>query len=231
LANIKEIFKQLLNDNEEIYTISGKVTDINEGKRVCRVEPLDGSAAIFNARLQASVGFSEGLVFFPRKGSTVSVSFFDRDFGYIAQTDDVEKVALKIGGLEVLVDSENIKSTVKTHKTTAQAYDLAARTAKFTAVELLQLTAPNIALNGAVIIGGSIALNGGALGGVPTAGGVADKINELADDLNELKAVFSAWSPSGSDGGAALKASIGAYSAKSIEPADPDDIGNPKFKQ
>lgn len=55
----------------------------------------------------------------------------------------------------------------------------------------------------------------------------ADSINELKDDVNNLKNIFSTWVPAAGDGGAALKAALGPYFATPLQ----QDISSAKIDQ
>lgn len=76
-----------------------------------------------------------------------------------------------------------------------------------------------------------VVVNGGSNGGVPIAGNVATKLNALENDLNTIKAVFTAWVPVANDGGAALKAASTAWAGSSLDLTLSGDIENVDFKQ
>lgn len=94
MENFKEIIQALAKEELEIYSIRGKVTVVNEDSRTCDVEPLDGGAEIFDARLQGATGGSSGIVVIPKLNSEVIVSFLSEDLGFIALTTEVDKILI-----------------------------------------------------------------------------------------------------------------------------------------
>lgn len=232
MPELKEILQQLLRDNEEIYSVIGRVVEINEGKRVCKVEPLDDSAALFNVRLQAQVSAEIGLVLFPKEGSEVTVTFISKDLAFVSQTSEIEKVLLDINGFSLLLDKENFTLNSDKMTTTGDTVKFTAQTL-FEAISAVQikLTAANIALAGNVAITGTVALNGGANGGVPMSTPLSSEINEVKNDINQLKAIFASWSPVSNDGGSALKAAVSGYASSPLDPTNAGDISNDDFTQ
>jgi hypothetical protein len=60
---------------------------------------------------------------------------------------------------------------------------------------------------------------------------VKDKISALEQQLNDLKTVFSNWTPAPNDGGAALKAVSATWAAQTINPlTSVDDLKDDKIK-
>jgi hypothetical protein len=62
----------------------------------------------------------------------------------------------------------------------------------------------------------SIIFNGGQNGGLCKKDKVAEKLNEIENDLNALRQIFTAWTPAAPDGGALLKAAL--MTAWAIQP-------------
>jgi hypothetical protein len=61
--------------------------------------------------------------------------------------------------------------------------------------------------------------------------GLLKKINNLEDEINDLKTVFSAtWTPVPNDGGAALKAAAASWAAVPIVATTQGDISHDKIK-
>jgi len=52
--NIKEAIQQILQNDEEIYSIVGEVTAVDESARTVDVQPNDESAELFGVLLQAN---------------------------------------------------------------------------------------------------------------------------------------------------------------------------------
>ena len=245
MGNIKDILRQLLKDNEEIYSVMGEAISVDNDARTCKVSPLDGSADIFNVRLQTKIASDIGLVLFPKQGSQVTVSFLSKELAFVSKTDEIESLKLDIEGFSLFIDNENFEKTVKNTKIDSESYELTGKNAKFTLDTLfevislaqIKLTAQTMLLTGAVTINGATAINGvvtingGALGGIPTAGSLTSEINALKADINTLKAVFNSWIPSPNDGGFALKAAANGWRGQTLQPTVEATISNPQVKQ
>lgn len=77
----------------------------------------------------------------------------------------------------------------------------------------------------------AIEFNGGTLGGIPKRDGVKAQLNKLEQDVNNLKTVFSGWTPVPNDGGAALKASVSSWAGATLTQTVNGDIENTQIKQ
>lgn len=285
MAELKDILKQLLKDNEEIYSIVGTVEEVNEDKRVCKIKPIDDSAELFNVRLQTKVSSSIGLVLFPKQGSQVTVTFMSKELAFVSQTDEIEKILLNIEGFSLFIDKENFETEVKNKKNTVDNYDTIAKNAIFeietlfkvisqaqivleaqalimqaqtvgitgvttidgqttvngaTTINAATIINALLTVNGAAVISGAMSaasatiaggmsVGGGSNGGVPTGGALKTQLDEIKDDLNELKSKLSSWTPVNHDGGAALKALISSYASATLPPTDLSSISNPNF--
>lgn len=214
MYEIKDLLKQILKDQEEIYSLVGEVLEVNEAKRVCKFKPLDGSAVIFNVRLQSSVSSEIGLVVFPAVGSSVMVSFLSKELAYISKTDQIEKILLNIGGFSLFVDNENLNTNVKNCILTTEETEVTAKNVNFTVETLFKLVSQqqikmeavnfilkstNITIEGitqiigATTITGAATITGGATvsGGMTVNGGSNGGVPlsaALVSELNEIKA-------------------------------------------
>lgn len=139
MQEIKDLLKQLLKDQEEIYSLTGRVKEVDQVKRTCTIEPLDGSALIYEVRLQSSVSSDIGLTVFPKLESVVTVTFLSKELAYVANTDELEKIELKIGGLAIFVDALNIKTAVKTNLLQVDDHTVQAKNASFTVGTLFEI--------------------------------------------------------------------------------------------
>lgn len=70
-------------------------------------------------------------------------------------------------------------------------------------------------------------INGDVFGGLVKVEELVTELNSLKQDLNTLKSAVSAWIPVPNDGGAALKASVTAWSGQVLEPAVSAQLQNP----
>jgi len=76
-----------------------------------------------------------------------------------------------------------------------------------------------------------IQLNGDNFGGLTKIDDVVAKLNQVENDLNTLKSVFSSWITVPNDGGAALKAGAATWYGSSITPTVNGDLENTTVKQ
>jgi len=76
----------------------------------------------------------------------------------------------------------------------------------------------------------SVVLMGGANGGVVKVDNLVSELKKISDNLNQLKTIFTAWTPVPSDGGAALKASVLSWANVNVTPPNKNDLENSKFK-
>jgi hypothetical protein len=73
-----------------------------------------------------------------------------------------------------------------------------------------------------------IVFNGGALG-LSMSDKIADKLNLVKDDLNDLKTVFKNWVVAPNDGGSALKAAATAWANKTMKAIERSEIEDAKI--
>jgi hypothetical protein len=76
-----------------------------------------------------------------------------------------------------------------------------------------------------------IEFNDGTLGGMCKRDGVKAQLNNLENDVNNLKSAFNAWVVVPNDGGAALKAASASWAGASLTTTVNSDIENTKIKQ
>lgn len=86
---------------DEVYSILGSVVAVDEAQRTCKVEPLNGDATIYRVRLQASPDQAVGTVHIPKVGSKCIVTWLNKETGYLALIDEVDKTILTIDGQEI----------------------------------------------------------------------------------------------------------------------------------
>lgn len=270
MSDIKDILRQLLKDNEEIYSVIGEVMEVNEVKRVCKVKPIDDSAELFNVRLQTKVSSEIGLVLFPKIGSQITATFLNKQLAFVSQTEEIEKIKLTIGDLSLFIDKDNFETNVKNKKNTVDNYDVIAKNAKFeidTLFEVISqaqivmqaneflLTAGAVNINGVTTITGATTVNGlttvngaavivGAMsaasativgagsfgggnnGGVPKGNKIAEEVNKIVADINNLKSKLKSWVPINNDGGAKLKTLIASYANTDLNDVQTSNIVN-----
>lgn len=77
---------------------------------------------------------------------------------------------------------------------------------------------------------GTMTINGDGCGGILISKNTADKLNNLEKDVNNLKNVFTAWTPVAQDGGAALKTQVMTWESQQLTETKPKDLENDKIK-
>jgi len=95
--NIEDLFRQFIRkefDQENIYTILGKATGVDEAKRTCNLEPFDETAKRTGCRLQGIISNTNGFVQIPKEDSTIAVTFFDNQKGYVSLFTELEKIII-----------------------------------------------------------------------------------------------------------------------------------------
>lgn len=76
----------------------------------------------------------------------------------------------------------------------------------------------------------SIIFQGGTNGGLIKIVDLVTKLNNIENDINTLKSVFSAWIVNPADGGAALKTAAASWYTSTITPTVRADLENENFK-
>ena len=99
MLTIREAIQQIVKDNEEIYSLIATVTEVDENKRTIDAKPIDGSAEIFDVRLQAAESGATGFVQIPENGSEVVITFLSKDTAFVSLCTSVTKL---------LVDAEEM---------------------------------------------------------------------------------------------------------------------------
>ncbi len=81
-----------------------------------------------------------------------------------------------------------------------------------------------------VLKGNEIIINNGNLGGLVVIGDLVEKLNNIENDLNAIKNVFSTWVPVPNDGGAALKTAATSWAGDVLAITQTENIENDKVK-
>jgi hypothetical protein len=215
MAEIKDILKKLYENKEEIYSVLCSVVEVDEGQRTIHAKPLNGSAEIFDVRLQTMLSGVIGIVNFPKVGSDVIVNFISKEVAYVALNSEIEKIQLNIGAMSFFVDATNANLDVENTSVISENIDVAseninvgATATKFvsTSFEIegqafkitgtvadIIATAINmtgvVTITGATTITGAVAVAGSiALNG--GANGGVPKGASLVTEINKLKTDF-----------------------------------------
>lgn len=147
--NIKELIQELAGDPAaELYAKPCKVISVDEDARTCEVEPFDGSAVIYDVRLQAVEGSDKGVVIVPTVGSGVLVVFISKSRAFVALGEQLDRI---------LVDCDEVTFNGGEFGGWFKAPD--------TNIELNKLTARITALE--AVIAAYASAQAGVAGGVP----------------------------------------------------------------
>jgi hypothetical protein len=187
MAEISDLIKQLGQNKEEIYSVIGTVSEINEEERVILVKPNNGSADVFDVRLQTVVSGGLGLVCFPALDSEVIITFVSKEMAYVSLFSIIEKIQLNIGDFSLFIDASNMNMSVENIDVIATNTEISSDNVKINASDTqinsdtvkvvstnfevqgatIKLSAPLIDLigtavnvTGAFTVNGAVALNG-----------------------------------------------------------------------
>ena len=238
---IKDIFKKLSENQDEIYSVLCSVIEVDESQRTIHAKPLNGSAEIFDVRLQTMLSGVIGIVNFPKVGSDVIVNFISKEVAYVALNSEIKKIQLNIGEMSFFVDATNANLEVENVSVTASDTSIDSQGVSVDC-EVMTVNATETNFNSdtfkitgtlaeiiatAIKMTGAVALNGGLNGGVPKSASLVAEINKLKQDFQDLKAKFTAWVPLNNDGGARLKTQLNSWSPNITAIAE-GDISNPQ---
>lgn len=76
-----------------------------------------------------------------------------------------------------------------------------------------------------------VVIRGGDKKGLAVLDSLVDRFNNIEQDINNLKTVFSSWSPIPNDGGAALKTAAATWISQTLTETQDTDIRNTKITQ
>jgi hypothetical protein len=87
--NVADAIRTIAKPADEVYSVVGVVIDVNADARTCDVRPSNGMADIFDVRIQAAPMGDEGLIYTPKVGSVVIVTFLNRHTGYVSASSEL----------------------------------------------------------------------------------------------------------------------------------------------
>jgi hypothetical protein len=94
---IEEAIRALAGNNDEIYSVVGKVTAVDKSKLTCTVEPIDGGAEIYGVRFAATLSDTNTFAPIPKQGSDVVVTFLNKNAAFVSLFGEVDKYIIKNG--------------------------------------------------------------------------------------------------------------------------------------
>ena len=106
--DLRKAIQNASKGNDEIYSFVGEVLNIDTSKRTCDVRPLNGSADLFDVRLQAVEGNTGGWFLLPKKGSKIIVSFTSNVSAYAAAFSEIDEQSLQIGTLKMRANTVGV---------------------------------------------------------------------------------------------------------------------------
>ncbi len=129
--NIRDLMLKLTENDDEIFSTVGEVSDVDESARTCTITPANGTAQIIGCRLQSGIDSQSGFVMIPKEGSNAVATFLSNETAYLALMDAVDKILIDTdlvefnggdnGGLiniQSLVDKINaVESSINNHIT------------------------------------------------------------------------------------------------------------------
>jgi hypothetical protein len=108
IRDMKELIEKLVDIPSPYNSKLCKVVKVNKDARTCDVEPLDGTATIFDVRLQAFQDDTEGVVLYPKMSSMVVVTLLNNETGYVSLTSEVDYVQFKNGGVDLRTELDKM---------------------------------------------------------------------------------------------------------------------------
>lgn len=202
MSNIRETIRQLARSGRQSVSLVCTVDAVDKMARTVDCTPLDESAPLLGVNLQANQESTFGVVAFPKVGSYVVVGFVaDGAAGVVLLTDEVESIEAVISGDTARISADKDGVRVIVGDNTS-----------------------------ACLTKEGITLNGGGFGGTVKVEQLTEHINAIERDINALKNVFSAWTTTPQDGGAALKLASAMWAGSPLTLTQRGDYENEKVK-
>lgn len=200
--NIRDAVRELARSGQETVAKICKVDRVYENRTI-DCTPIDEGAPLLGVNLQANQGSDFGVVVIPKEGSYVVVGFVaEGSAGVVLLTDDIERV-------EAVIEKDTARAVMDKE-------GVRINVGESISVELTK---------------DCVTFNGGDLGGLVKVEDLTGRINTIEKDINALKNVFSGWTPSPQDGGAALKGAVSPWAGQTLTLTQRGDYENEKVKQ
>lgn len=101
---IEQILKQLVLGGMELYSKVCTVESVNG--LTCTCTPVDDDAQLLDVRLAADPNASTYFAPIPKVGSSVIVSFLNKDLAFVTMVCDVDRVEVKIDTMKVVINEK-----------------------------------------------------------------------------------------------------------------------------
>lgn len=107
---IKDAIKAMAgNDGDELYSLVGVVTEIDEQSMTCTVDPVNGSATIYDVRFKCEMSEGVGFELLPKLNSKVVVTFLSANSAYVALYSEVTRFKVEIGSTVFEIEAGGLK--------------------------------------------------------------------------------------------------------------------------
>lgn len=90
-------------DQEHLYSMVGKVSNVDSTKRTCDFTPIDGQAKRTGLRLQSVISEAKGVVLIPKDGTVVVATFFDTQTGFVSLMSELDKIHFEANGEDLKI--------------------------------------------------------------------------------------------------------------------------------
>lgn len=110
---ISDIKRKVL-QGEELYSIPGKVTAIDETTRTATIEPVEGPE-LQEVRLQATSGSDKGIYIKPALDSFVLVSWITKEEAFVSLFTEIDEIQV-IGDQDIQVKSDSGSIKIESNK-------------------------------------------------------------------------------------------------------------------
>ena len=94
--NTLDILNQIIDkrmSSQEVYSVIGIVSNVDETARTCDITPIDG-AKVTSVKLQASISQSNGFVMIPTDGSYAICTFISNTEGFVSIMSQIDKIVI-----------------------------------------------------------------------------------------------------------------------------------------
>lgn len=107
---ISDLLNKIIDTNTDgVFSLVGEVIEVNESARTCDVQPLNGTAILFDVKLQADESLNKGLVIFPTIGSNVIVTFLNAQTGFVSAFSTFDKAEIVTTEQHLYFDKNGLK--------------------------------------------------------------------------------------------------------------------------
>lgn len=104
---MKELLEQMMKDVIRTSLMKATVTAVDRSGFTCDVQPVDGSAEVFDVKLRGiQAGDESSLILFPKVGAFVLIGMVSATDAYLLQASELDGFIIKQAGFRLEVDQE-----------------------------------------------------------------------------------------------------------------------------